>query len=105
MNFWQAAWFLREKVGKLRWDRADISYRPAISGTLTTQRGAVKYFCDEDYCTPDWKVGRYNPAPETFAEWALEDGIKKILWPSSNPNKTRREMRSEFFHQDGPPLL
>lgn len=37
--------------------------------------GAIEYFCDEDYCLPDWKPRNYTPGPTTFAEWALRDGL------------------------------
>lgn len=53
--------------------------------------GNSEYFCDEDYCTPNWKVGRFNPAPETFAEWALEDGIKKFL--GLPPTRTKQDAK------------
>ena len=55
--------------------------------------GNSEYFCD-GIIAPDWKVGRYNPAP-TFAEWAQKMDKNSLAFP--NPNKTRREMRVNFF--------
>lgn len=53
--------------------------------------GNSEYFCDEDYCTEDWKVGRWNPAPENFAEWALSDGIKKFS--GLPPTRTKQDAK------------
>ena len=35
----------------------------------------LEYYCDEDYCTEDWKPNAYERKPELFAEWAVEGGI------------------------------
>ncbi len=53
--------------------------------------GNSEYFCDEDYCTEDWKVGRFNPAPENFAEWSLGDGIKKFK--GLPPTRTKQDAK------------
>jgi catechol-2,3-dioxygenase len=53
--------------------------------------GNSEYFCDEDYCTESWKVGRFNPAPENFAEWSLADGIKKFK--GLPPTRTKQDAK------------
>jgi catechol 2,3-dioxygenase-like lactoylglutathione lyase family enzyme len=39
--------------------------------------GATEYFCDEDFLTEKWQPGHWNPAPETFAEWVLANGLTR----------------------------
>lgn len=53
--------------------------------------GATEYFCDEDFLTEDWKPGNWDPAPETFAEWMLAEGIKRkdILPPTREKRDTK----------------
>jgi len=53
--------------------------------------GATEYFCDEDYLTEDWQPGQWHPAPETFAEWFLPDGIqrKDLLPPTRESRDTK----------------
>ena len=51
--------------------------------------GNSEYFCDEDSCSENWKVGRFNPAPGNFAEWALGDGIKTFR--GLPPTRTKQD--------------
>ncbi|HVV94531.1 MAG TPA: VOC family protein [Hyphomicrobiales bacterium] len=44
----------------------------------------LEYYADEDYCTADWKPGRFERKPELFAEWAIAGGID---------GTTRRQIR------------
>lgn len=52
-----------------------------------------EYYCDEDYCTENWKVGTWDPAPETFAEWLLPKGFQgKRPQP---PTRTKKDMKAK----------
>jgi catechol 2,3-dioxygenase-like lactoylglutathione lyase family enzyme len=57
--------------------------------------GATEYFCDEDFLTEDWKPGQWDPAPETFAEWMLADGIqrKNVLPPTREKRDTKLKQK------------
>jgi hypothetical protein len=57
--------------------------------------GATEYFCDEDFLTEDWKPGQWDPAPETFAEWTLADGIqrKSVLPPTREKRDTKLKQK------------
>jgi catechol 2,3-dioxygenase-like lactoylglutathione lyase family enzyme len=57
--------------------------------------GATEYFCDEDFLTEDWKPGHWDPAPETFAEWMLADGIqrKNVLPPTREKRDTKLKQK------------
>ena len=52
--------------------------------------GANEYFCDEDYCTKNWKPKVWDPAPETFAEWLLPKGI--VGKRPQPPTRTKKDM-------------
>ena len=52
--------------------------------------GPNEYFCDEDYCTENWKPRVYDPAPETFAEWLLPKGI--VGKRPQPPTRTKKDM-------------
>jgi catechol 2,3-dioxygenase-like lactoylglutathione lyase family enzyme len=39
--------------------------------------GAAEYDFDSDICTDAWQPREFEPSPESFAEWALEDGIDR----------------------------
>jgi catechol 2,3-dioxygenase-like lactoylglutathione lyase family enzyme len=39
--------------------------------------GAAEYDADTDVVTDDWQPRVFEPTPESFAEWALADGINK----------------------------
>lgn len=54
--------------------------------------GNSEYFCDEDYCTENWKPGRWNPAPETFAEWVLGKGLPRAR--ALPPTRTKQDAKS-----------
>jgi catechol 2,3-dioxygenase-like lactoylglutathione lyase family enzyme len=49
-----------------------------------------EYFCDEDYCTENWKPKVWDPAPETFAEWLLPKGI--VGKRPQPPTRTKKDM-------------
>ncbi len=53
--------------------------------------GATEYFCDEDFVTEDWAPGHWHPAPETFAEWFMADGIQRenLLPPTRESRDTK----------------
>lgn len=34
-----------------------------------------EYFCDEDFCTENWRPKVWDPHPDTFAEWLLAEGF------------------------------
>jgi catechol-2,3-dioxygenase len=52
--------------------------------------GPNEYFCDEDYCTKNWKPKVWDPAPETFAEWLLPKGI--VGKRPQPPTRTKKDM-------------
>jgi catechol 2,3-dioxygenase-like lactoylglutathione lyase family enzyme len=52
--------------------------------------GPNEYFCDEDYCTENWKPKTFDPAPETFAEWLLPKGI--VGKRPQPPTRTKKDM-------------
>lgn len=39
--------------------------------------GAAEYDFDTDVCTEAWQPREFVPAPDAFAEWALESGIER----------------------------
>jgi catechol 2,3-dioxygenase-like lactoylglutathione lyase family enzyme len=48
----------------------------AIFWYFVSPAGAlVEYYTDEDELTQAWKPRKFNPAPEVFAEWAIDGGI------------------------------
>lgn len=53
--------------------------------------GATEYFCDEDFLTENWKPGHWDPAPETFAEWVLADGLARGR--AQPPTREKRDMK------------
>ena len=58
--------------------------------------GATEYFCDEDYLTEDWTPGQWHPAPETFAEWFMADGIQREnLLPPTRENRDAKIKRKK----------
>ncbi len=57
--------------------------------------GATEYFCDEDFLTESWTPGYWDPAPETFAEWTLANGLKR----SAALPPTREERDKKFREQ------
>ena len=59
--------------------------------------GATEYFCDEDYLTESWKPGNWDPAPETFAEWVVPEGLKREnkLPPTREQRDTQHEEKPE----------
>ncbi len=53
--------------------------------------GATEYFCDEDFLTEKWTPGHWNPAPVTFAEWVLADGLTRSK--ALPPTREKRDAR------------
>ena len=53
--------------------------------------GATEYFCDEDFLTESWTPGHWDPAPETFAEWMLADGLRRPR--TQPPTREKRDMK------------
>jgi len=55
--------------------------------------GNSEYFCDEDFCTADWKPKHWDPAPETFAEWVLGAGLPRstVLPPTRTKQDAGRD--------------
>ena len=51
--------------------------------------GATEYFCAEYFLTEAWTPGRWDPAPETFAEWVVADGLKRSA--GLPPTRERRD--------------
>jgi catechol 2,3-dioxygenase-like lactoylglutathione lyase family enzyme len=56
-----------------------------------------EYFCDEDYCTENWKPKVWDPAPETFAEWLLPKGIvgKRPLPPTRTKKDVSKKAKAK----------
>ncbi len=48
-----------------------------------------EYFCDEDFCTENWKPKSYDPHPDTFAEWFLTGLPKGKRLP---PTRTKKDV-------------
>jgi catechol 2,3-dioxygenase-like lactoylglutathione lyase family enzyme len=38
--------------------------------------GAIEYFTDEDFVTPEWRPKNFDSTPENFAEWVLPQGLQ-----------------------------
>jgi catechol 2,3-dioxygenase-like lactoylglutathione lyase family enzyme len=55
--------------------------------------GNSEYYCDEDYCTGKWKVGNWNPSPDTFAEWVLGNGLQRTK--ALPPTRTRKDAKAK----------
>ena len=51
--------------------------------------GLAEYYWDEDYLTERWKPGRWDPAPDTFAEWVLGGGLPRAR--ALPPTRGRRD--------------
>ncbi len=41
--------------------------------------GAAEYDFDADVCTDAWQPREFEPTPESFAEWAIEDGLDRYI--------------------------
>ena len=53
--------------------------------------GLAEYFWDEDSLTERWQPGTWDPAPDTFAEWVLANGLPRAR--ALPPTRARRDAK------------
>lgn len=85
-----------QNMGKKGWKTGIGPGRHHISSCyfwyFKSPAGAMsEYFWDEDFPTEDWKPKRWDPAPETFAEWVMPTGLPRAA--TQPPTREKRDMK------------